>query len=59
MAAKNVLKLLQKYMLSKSHFSSIPVSYTHLDVYKRQVYSLHYPLILALVICSKNPFMFN
>ena len=37
MYIKGMLQTRQKYFYSKTAFYVIPVSYTHLDVYKRQV----------------------
>ena len=54
------LKLKRSYSIEHRNNYVIPVSYTHLDVYKRQVH--HYPYIsynITIIICNYNiPYVF-
>ena len=45
-------RLMQKYRLLKSH-NVLPVSYTHLDVYKRQIYYKPFCLLIVIFLLNK------
>ena len=48
----SVYQIWEKMLEKREHISIIPVSYTHLDVYKRQSWSRLLPILLTFIIVS-------
>ena len=53
-AAKGGLKMLTRNIASEYGEYNIPVSYTHLDVYKRQVQRLAFSIVIPHVLGGRN-----